>query len=93
MLLNSLMTALPFSITTTGQSPTSALSMPNSSLPHHSASPKACRPLPPAFIAGSTSVGSTLPAFSAPARHRSRIEAYSQDTAPHSPGQRSLYSA
>ena len=33
---NSLIRALPSSITTTGQLPTSALSMPNSSLPHHS---------------------------------------------------------
>ena len=39
--------ALPSLMTTTGQLPTSALSMPNSSLPHHSASPKMCLPLPP----------------------------------------------
>ena len=71
---------------TTGQSPTRALSIPKRSSPHQLASPKACLPEPPSFMAARTASGSTDPAFSAPAFQRSMIEAYSQETAPHSPG-------
>ena len=91
--LNSLITALPSSITTTGQLPTSALSMPNSSSPHQTASPKACWPLPPSFIASSTASGSTEPAFSAAAFHRSMIDAYSQLNRAPLARMRSAYSA
>src|SRR3990170_6102086 len=77
--------ALPSLMTTTGQLPTRALSMPNSSLPHHSASPKICLALPPAFMAVSTDSGSDLPAFCAASDHKSMMEEYSQETALHSP--------
>src|SRR5512145_3350660 len=77
--------AFPSLMTTTGQLPTRALSMPNRSLPHHSASPKMCLPLPPAFMAVSTASGSVVPAFVAASDHRSMMEAYSHDTALHSP--------
>src|SRR5262245_19171571 len=89
-----LILALPSSMTTTGQLPTSALSIPNRSLPHHSASPKMCLPFPPAFMASSTGLGSAVPAFCAASDHKFMIEAYSHETALHSPSlKRFLYSS
>src|SRR5699024_9900528 len=60
--------------------------------PNQCASPQICGAVVEDFIAFSTSMGSMLSAFSAPHFHRSRFDAYSQDTAVQVPGWRLLYS-